>query len=159
MRRCYMTSEKKLAMTNRVYMDNCCYNRPFDEPLTPDVRLEKEAKIYIQQQIRSGKIELAWSFILDHESRANPHEDRKRAIIPWKYRATVDIDPCEEVYRLGLIIKECGVKVMDAQHIACAIAAKCHYFLTTDKGILKKKVEGIILMNPVDYVHMVERGR
>ena len=140
----------------RIYLDNCCLNRPFDEPLTPAVRLEKEAKIYIQRQILAGKIELAWSFVLDLECDDNPHEDRKRAIVPWKNRAIVFIHPGEEVHRLGFTIKEGGIKIMDALHIACAIKARCRCFLTTDKDVVKKKVEGIVLMNPVDYVHKVE---
>ena len=32
----------------RVYLDNCCYNRPFDEQTQPSVRLETEAKLLIQ---------------------------------------------------------------------------------------------------------------
>ena len=28
----------------RVYLDNCCYNRPFDEQTQLKVRLETEAK-------------------------------------------------------------------------------------------------------------------
>ena len=33
----------------RVYLDNCCYNRPFDEQDQLSVRLETEAKLYIQR--------------------------------------------------------------------------------------------------------------
>ena len=31
----------------RVYLDNCCYNRPFDEQTQLKVRLETEAKMEI----------------------------------------------------------------------------------------------------------------
>ena len=31
-----------------------------------------------------------------------------------------------------------GLKPIDALHVACAIELKCDYFLTVDKGILKK---------------------
>ena len=146
-------------MKIRVYLDNCCLNRPFDEPLTTLVRLEAEAKLHIQHQIRAGKIELAWSFMLDHECADNPHEDRSKAIDPWKYRAVVDIGADEDVFRQALIIKKCGIPDADAIHIACAIKAQCRYFLTTDKRILRKRVEGVALLNPVDYIQQVEGER
>ena len=143
----------------RVYLDNCCLNRPFDDPLTPLIPLEAEAKIYIQRQIRAGEIELAWSFILDHECAANPYRERKKAIESWKHRAVADIGPDEDVYHRTISITACGIPHTDALHIACAIKARCRYFLTTDKQVLKKKVEGISLLNPLEYVQKVEGGK
>ena len=43
----------------RVYLDNCCYNRPFDRQVQLVVRLETEAKLRIQSMMRSGEIEYA----------------------------------------------------------------------------------------------------
>ena len=48
----------------RVYLDNCCYNRPFDEQAQLSVRLETEAKLEIQRQMRSGELEYVWSDML-----------------------------------------------------------------------------------------------
>ena len=141
-------------MKIRVYLDNCCFNRPFDVPITPLVRLEAEAKMYVQRQILHENIELAWSFILDHESADNPYEDRKKAIVLWKSRAVVDIGDEEEVLRRALFIAKNGIKSMDALHVACAIQAQCHYFLTTDRKILNKQIDGITLLNPMDYIRI-----
>jgi len=47
----------------RVYLDNCCFNRPFDDKSQIRVKLEAEAKLYIQEEIRLGKLELIWSYI------------------------------------------------------------------------------------------------
>lgn len=41
----------------RVYLDNCCYNRPFDDQGQMRVRLETEAKLRIQSLMRTGEIE------------------------------------------------------------------------------------------------------
>ena len=35
-----------------VYLDNCCYNRPFDEQTQLRVRLETEAKLRVQAVMR-----------------------------------------------------------------------------------------------------------
>lgn len=56
----------------RVYLDNCCFNRPFDDQKQIRIRLETEAKLEIQQKILQNKIELAWSYILDFENEMNP---------------------------------------------------------------------------------------
>ena len=48
----------------RVYLDNCCYNRPFDEQAQLRVRLETEAKMEIQSQMRLGILEYVWSEML-----------------------------------------------------------------------------------------------
>lgn len=45
----------------RVYLDNCCYNRLFDEQVQLRVRLETEAKMEIQSQMRLGVVEYVWS--------------------------------------------------------------------------------------------------
>lgn len=43
----------------RVYLDNCCYNRPFDSQTQLRVRLETEAKLAIQALMRAGALEYA----------------------------------------------------------------------------------------------------
>ena len=47
-----------------------------------------------------------------------------------------------------------GLKSMDALHLACAEAADCDWFFTTDAGILKKArgIAGIRVANPVEFV-------
>lgn len=140
-----------------VYLDNCCFNRPFDEPADLIVQLEAEAITHIQGEIRNGNIGLAWSFILDHENAANPYEDRRRTIASWKNLAVVDIGAVEEVRHRACALGKRGFREMDALHIACAIQGRCGYFLTTDKKILNKRADGITLMNPLSYI--LEAGK
>ena len=45
----------------KVYLDNCCYNRPFDDQTQFVIHLEALAKLKIQRDIRARKIELATS--------------------------------------------------------------------------------------------------
>ena len=60
----------------KIYLDNCCFNRPFDDQSQIRIRLEAEAKLKIQIDIQDGKFELVWSYILDAENEANPFEER-----------------------------------------------------------------------------------
>lgn len=38
----------------RIYLDNCCFNRPFDDQNQLRIRLETEAKLGIQEEIFSA---------------------------------------------------------------------------------------------------------
>jgi len=38
----------------RIYLDNCVFNRPFDDQSHLRVRLEPEAKLYIQSRIKQA---------------------------------------------------------------------------------------------------------
>ena len=60
----------------KVYLDNCCFNRPFDDQSQLIIRLETEAILFIQEEIKNGNIELVWSYILEQENDDNPFERR-----------------------------------------------------------------------------------
>ena len=81
----------------RIYLDNCCFNRPFDDQSQIRVRLESEAKLKIQEEIRSGRLQLAWSYVLDYENNKNPYQERKERIKSWKKYAVSDIKERSEL--------------------------------------------------------------
>jgi len=43
-----------------IYLDLCCFNRPFDGQEQIRIRLESEAELEVQSRIRRGDLELAW---------------------------------------------------------------------------------------------------
>ncbi len=140
----------------RVYLDNCCFNRPFDEQRQIKIRLETEAKLNIQTNILRGKYELAWSYILDYENLQNPYNSRKDTIQKWKDVAIVDCDENDYILELALKFEKEGLKSKDALHVACAIFTKSDYFITTDQKILNKNIAEIIIINPIDFVRKPE---
>ncbi len=146
-------------MKPRVYLDNCCFNRPFDDPSNLLVRLEAEAKMHVQQEVLDGTIELAWSFMLDFENNANPYANRRDFTAKWQTLAAIDIGAEDAVFRSAASIMNLGIREKDALHIACALRAGCGYFLTTDRRILKRTVENIAVLNPLDYVRHMEIGK
>lgn len=52
----------------KLYLDNCMFNRPFDDQSNIKILLEAEAKLNIRENIRLGHYELVWSYILDYEN-------------------------------------------------------------------------------------------
>jgi predicted nucleic acid-binding protein len=140
-----------------VYLYNCCFNRPFDDQSRIRIRLEAEAKLYIQERIAQGELELAWSYILDYENDANPFEERKRVIAAWRENATVDVEETTEVLAEAKGLSELGLASKDALHVACAIQSDCDYFVTADDLILKRapRIRGIKIVDPPTFVREV----
>jgi predicted nucleic acid-binding protein len=141
-----------------IYLDNCCFNRPFDDQSQVRIRLEAEAKLHIQDQILQKKIEFVWSYILEFENKLNPFQDRREAIQSWKLLAAKSIKESQEITQKANHIKGFGIKSKDALHIACAITAQCDYFLTTDDAILKKmqSYSEIKVVNPLMFISVLE---
>ena len=142
----------------KVYLDNCSFNRPFDDQSSMRIKLETEAKLFVQEKILIGKLQLIWSHILEYENMQNPFIERRNAIIEWKKIAAVNIGGAKNVVVRASEFTRHGVKAKDALHIACAIEGKAEYFLTTDDKFLKKlaKTKELIVINPVNFIPILE---
>jgi len=135
-----------------VYLDNCCFNRPFDDQHHPVVHLETQAKLLIQAEVVRGNLNLIWSFILEQENSDNPYDDRKEQIALWENVANIIVAPTPQILTQTKSIEQLGLKAKDAMHIACALDADADYFITTDKKVLNKTVRGITIINPMEFV-------
>ena len=142
----------------KIYLDNCSFNRPFDDQSSMRIKLETEAKLFVQEKILIGKLQLIWSHILEYENMQNPFIERRNAIIEWKKIAAEKIEGTKNVVARASEFTRNGVKSKDALHIACAIEGKAEYFLTTDDKLLKKlaKTKELIVINPVNFIPILE---
>ena len=142
----------------RIYMDNCCFNRPFDSQVQLRVRLETEAKLRIQGRVVAGEIELAWSYILDYENAANPFEERRTAVRLWRTRSVIDVIETPVLLQNARSLLAFKIRGKDALHVACAVEAGCDYFITTDDLLLKKlsRYTQISAVDPTAFVRSTE---
>ena len=140
----------------KVYLDNCCFNRPFDDQAYLKIQLETKAKLAIQQMILSGKLTLVWSFILEYENDQNPFELRRETISPWKELAAECVLDHAAVRSYAKDLTMQGIKTKDALHIACARSADCDFFITTDKKLLNKNVNDVKILSPIDFISEME---
>jgi predicted nucleic acid-binding protein len=145
----------------RIYLDLCCFNRPFDDQSQLIVRLQTEAKLYIQEAIREGRYTLVWSAVLDLENEANPDVRRRQTIADWRRLACVDMDASTDIERLANELAGKGIKPMDALHVASAINAGADWMLTTDLALSRKMQsdERIRVVDPVDFIRTIERDK
>jgi predicted nucleic acid-binding protein len=141
----------------KIYLDNCCFNRPFDDQSQIRIRLESEAKLSIQDDIMEHKFELVWSYILEAENKANPFEERMNAIADWKSHTSVQVKENKKILNKAKSLKDAGLRSKDALHISCALFARCKYFLTTDDKILHKNklIKEIVIIDPIDFIKEV----
>jgi predicted nucleic acid-binding protein len=114
----------------------------------------KQKPSYIQEHIRSGALELVWSYMLDFENAANPFEERRTTISAWQQYAMIDVEETAMILQRAQLLAGMGLKAKDALHIACAIAGACPYFVTTDDAILKRRQEihDITVIDPTAFI-------
>ena len=144
-----------------LYLDNCCFNRPYDDQSQLVIKLETEAKIAIQESIKKGLYLLHWSYILDFENNNNPFIERKTEIKKWKELSSSDIEETDVILKRMNKLSTLGIKALDSHHISCAIEQNVNYFLTVDKGILKKAeyIKEIEVLSPIEFIiEMEERN-
>jgi len=144
----------------RVYLDNCTYNRPFDDKEQLSIRMEAEAKLQIQEDIRDGVYELAWSYMNEYENNDNPYDEKREAIGIWEQIAVYICTPGEKILEQGKQIQKNAIKPKDSLNLACAIESHCQYFITTDKVLLKKTglIHQVEIINPIDFIRKEEEA-
>ena len=136
----------------KVYLDNCAYNRPFDDQNDIRIRIESEAKLFIQEQIKDKRIDLVWSSVNDYENNDNPSPEKRERIAAWKNAASLRCGLNESVLKKALELEALNIRAKDALHIASAIDSGCGFFITTDRKILNKKIDGVALVSPAAFV-------
>jgi predicted nucleic acid-binding protein len=140
----------------KVYLDNCCFNRPFDIQNQVRVKLETIAKLHIQNEVKKGIYCLVWSYMNDYENSFNPYEDKKFSIQKWENIAKIKCAYSKNILEYAKQLKQSGLKEKDALHIACAVKSKCSFFITTDDKLYDKCIAEIKIVNPIDFI--VEMG-
>lgn len=141
-----------------IYMDNCCYNRPYDDQSQKRIADETKAVMFIQNEIMHSNIELVSSFILYAENFMDKNTFRRLAVrqfmdtyssvhVSSKNKKLIDTQAMQ--------LMNLGLHYMDACHVACAVLAGCDYFLSTDDRLIKELKRHSLqteIMNPVDFV-------
>jgi len=124
----------------KIYLDNCCYNRPYDDQRQLRIFLETQAKLYIQSLVIQKKLELVCSFVLRYENNENPDTSTRDSIAQFFLNASMYIgsESMSDIYQTAGNLMRQGIKMKDAAHLACAIKAGCDYFITTDDKLIKR---------------------
>jgi predicted nucleic acid-binding protein len=148
----YTDMKKKL----RLYLDICTFNRPFDDQNQLKIRLETEAKLFIQQGILNDEYELVWSYILEYENNQNKFDDRRNVVYDWKSVAKICCVENARIIEYAENLKIKNIRTKDALHIACSVYTNSDYFITTDKQLFNLKLNDIKIINPLTFMNELE---
>jgi len=121
-----------------VYLDVCCFKRPFDDAAIDRVRTEAEAVAAILDAVRTGDFELVRSPAHDFENERNPREDRRLATRLWLTAATRSVSTSDSAAARARLLTAIGFKPLDALHLAFAEQAAARWFVTTDHRLLNR---------------------
>lgn len=119
-----------------MYLDVCCFKRPFDDATQERVRREAEAVAAILDAAALGRVRLVRSPAHDLENERNPREDRRLATRLWLSAAVVRVEPDQEAASRARALATLGFSPLDALHLAFAERSAAKWFATTDDRLL-----------------------
>ena len=125
-------------MREIVYLDVCCFRRPFDDAAVERVRREAEAVAAILDAAQAGTLQLVRSPAHDFENERNPREDRRLATRLWLDAATASVTASAAVAARARELDAIGFGPLDALHLAFAEQSAARWFVTTDDRLLKR---------------------
>ena len=140
----------------KIYLDNCCYCRPFDNLSQEKVGLEASAIEMILKRHEIGQISIYGSLAIDYEiSRIKLDSKRRQVEDLYDAVDSIDLLYTVTVREKADELKRYNIKDMDALHIAFAEVYGLDYFITTDKVLnnaAKRANLNVKVMNPVEFV-------
>lgn len=124
----------------KIYLDNCCLNRPFDDLSNDMVRMEAEAVLAIINRCESDGWNFFTSDVLFDEIDHNPNIVRKKKVL-MLYRSAKDhIELTGEILTRAKRLEMFNIKAYDALHLASAEAGGVDIFLTTDRKLINAAI-------------------
>ncbi|HEY5042446.1 MAG TPA: PIN domain-containing protein [Verrucomicrobiae bacterium] len=122
----------------KLYLDVCCWNRPFDDQSQTRVRLEAEAVLSILQMAGSGELEIVGSDIIDDELLQMADKERREKVELLLALASSQVALTSAIEQRATELQKWNISSFDALHLASAENARADYLLTTDDDLLRR---------------------
>ena len=116
-----------------IYLDNCCYNRPFDDQTQERIHLESEVILTVLKMGQMKRVIIAGSEVLELEIRRMRDENKKLRVLDLYKVADMHIPYTDKIRkRSAEIMSVSQIRTFDSLHIATAEEARADVLLTTD---------------------------
>ena len=122
----------------RIYLDNCCLQRPLDNQTHPRIRVETEAVLSVLAAVQAKEISLLSSEALLYEISRIPDETRRTEVLAVLSLASEHLRISDAVEALALRYEQLGLSAIDAIHLAQASNAQADFFCTCDDKLARK---------------------
>lgn len=140
----------------RIYLDCCCFNRPFDDQSQSRIRDEADAILSILARYAQSGHTILGSAVLRLELSRIPDADKRIKAHMLYAAASHEVPASEQVLlKAEKIQRTANIRKMDALHLASAEAGRADIFLTTDMSLLRncgKLRLALRAMNPVSHL-------
>ncbi|GIK75695.1 MAG: hypothetical protein BroJett021_46830 [Chloroflexota bacterium] len=141
----------------KVYLDNCCLQRPLDDKSQLRVQIESEAVLAVLSLHEQRQIELISSEVLEFEVEQNPDRLRRTYVLEVLAQAAMVVRVDEAIHMRAREFEFHGIRGMDALHLACAEAAGATYFCLCDDRLLRKvRMFSSVRVKVVSLLELVE---
>ena len=139
----------------KIYLDNCCFNRPFDDQTQERIHLESEAILMILKRGQIGEYRIVGSDILKLEIE-RMHDEVKKYRVRELYNVVGENVIYTEAIkkRAQEIMEQSNIRSFDSMHIASAETANADVMQTTDDKLEKMAAKlqlKIRVMNPLKF--------
>ena len=125
----------------KLYLDSCCFNRPFDDLSNDKVRLECEAILTIINKCESGIWDIFASDVLDDEIDRMTNLIKKQKVLELYSSTSIYVEINDEIISKAKEFHKINIKPFDALHLASAEYGGADILLTTDKKFLNRAVK------------------
>lgn len=143
----------------KIYLDNCCLQRPLDDKSQIRIQLEAEAILAVIAFCENQEVQLVSSDILEFEKNKNPHPQRKAYVEEILEKAPIFVELNHQITQRGKELEKVGFKGADALHLACAEAVQVDYFCSCDEKLLRRaktlKVVRVKVVSPLELVEEI----
>ena len=140
----------------KLYLDTCCYSRPFDDQSQERIHIESEAVLIIIERTRQKVDAIVGSDVLNLEMDQIYEAEKKQNVRDLYSIAESSVKYSRQIYkRAQSIEQQTALRAFDCLHIACAEKAKADILLTTDDKLEKASLKldlSIKVMNPLKYL-------
>ena len=146
----------------RVYIDNCCYNRPFDDRTNIKNYLEREAILLVFELVYEKQITVTGSEVLKKEMSVMANYYRRRQVqLIYNNLVSKEVILDEDIIkRAKELSRDICTAPFDSLHLAAA-EGNADVFLTTDIKLIKAGKRADLsyeVMNPIDFIMEVGKN-
>lgn len=140
----------------KLYIDNCCYNRPFDDLRQEKNNLEAQAIKLTVDKYWKDEFEIYTSDALVIEMN-NIKDQIKKAKVLEVYNKLnlINIPFSNNIIKRASELRQYNIKNMDSLHIAYAESSNIDYFITTDKLLINASSRAnlnVKVINPISFI-------
>ena len=126
-----------MASPSRGYFDTCALSRPFDDQSQARIRLEAEAVAHLLRAVDEGRLEWVSSDVVVFEVTRIPDEAQRESLLSLARRAGFTVPLSGEIGRRARVLRQQGLRDLDALHLASAEATQAGVLITTDQRFIR----------------------